>query len=355
MKEAAVAVILGLFLALWGPAPTITGVTPANAIVNTKAAVSISGKQFNKTTTVKLSRAGQSDIVAYDVKLISKDQLSCSFDLNGKTIGVWDLVLTNRRKFAKKERTAILANAFRIEYAKPTIASIAPSSGVANSLVPVQINGADFRTGSTVKLSKTGQPDLQLTNVNVRSGQLIQGDVDLNQAQPGTYDLTVANDDGKSAVQPGSFTVLEATQPNPDNNQTGSAPEPPAITDPNTLLQPIFFDFDRHAIRSDQINVLENNVAILKRYPDLYLLIGGNADERGTAAYNLKLSAKRAEAVKTYLVQNGIDSNQIVIYAYGEAYPLAKEHNETAWQYNRRADILVFATPPSREQGIRSK
>ncbi len=361
MKEAAVAVIIGLFLALWGPTPTITGITPSSAIVNTTAEVSISGDKFDKTTTVKLSHAGQSDIVANNIKLVSKNQLTCSFDLNGKAIGAWDLVVTNKKKLSKKERSATFANAFRIEYAEPTIVSITPQSGICNSVVTVQINGTDFRTGSTVKLSKTGNPDLRISNVKVLSDRLIQGDVDLNQAQPDTYDLTVTNDDGKVAVQAGSFTVVapepEAVQPTPENNhvEPTPSPEPATTVDPNTQLQPIFFDFDRYAIRSDQIKALADDLNILKSNPNLFILIGGNADERGTAGYNLKLSAKRAEAVKTYLLQNGIDPKQIVTYAYGEAYPLAKEHNETAWQYNRRADILVFAATPSREQGIRSK
>ena len=82
------------------------------------------------------------------------------------------------------------------------------------------------------------------------------------------------------------------------------------------------------------------------------ILLGGHADERGTREYNLELSEKRAEAIKEFLLTKGIDSSKITIYAYGKDYPIKKGHDESSWWYNRRVDILVWESPPTKEQGL---
>ena len=74
--------------------------------------------------------------------------------------------------------------------------------------------------------------------------------------------------------------------------------------------------------------------------------------KRGTGEYNLELSEKRAEAIKEFLLAKGIDLSKVAIYAYGKDYPIKKGHDESSWLYNRRVDILVWESPPTKEQGL---
>ncbi len=124
------------------------------------------------------------------------------------------------------------------------------------------------------------------------------------------------------------------------------------IAELNKSLSSIFFGFDKSAIRQDQSIALDNAVQILNTNPKLYISISGFTDERGTKKYNLALSVRRAEAVKNYLVAKGIDPARILIFAYGEEFPLKKGHNESAWRFNRRVDIRLWEALPTREQSL---
>lgn len=121
------------------------------------------------------------------------------------------------------------------------------------------------------------------------------------------------------------------------------------------LLKPIFFDFDKSNIRDDQVINLNENIAILKDHPDLYILVGGHADHYGSIDYNVALSKRRAQSVADYLVQNGIESERITIYAYGESYPYDKYEVNPDWESDRWVDILVFDLPPTWEMGIENR
>ena len=68
----------------------------------------------------------------------------------------------------------------------------------------------------------------------------------------------------------------------------------------------------------------------------------GNCDERGTEKYNLSLGQKRANAVREYLANLGVDPRQIVTVTYGALRPAVEGHNEAAWSKNRRGDFVVL-------------
>src|SRR5262245_33324489 len=71
----------------------------------------------------------------------------------------------------------------------------------------------------------------------------------------------------------------------------------------------VYFDTDAHEIRSDAAPVLDAQTAWLRRYPAVRVRIEGNCDERGTREYNLALGARRANAVRDYLVSHGITAD----------------------------------------------
>src|SRR5262245_24709182 len=73
----------------------------------------------------------------------------------------------------------------------------------------------------------------------------------------------------------------------------------------------VYFDFDSYSVRADAAPVLDAQAAWLGRYPVVMIRIEGNADERGTREYNLALGARRANAVRDYLVSHGVAAARI--------------------------------------------
>jgi len=127
---------------------------------------------------------------------------------------------------------------------------------------------------------------------------------------------------------------------------TEKAP-PPAPVDLQELLklENIYFDFDKHAIRSDAAIELAKIVEILNRYPVINLEILGHTDLRGPAAYNERLSAQRAASTKQWLVDKGISADRITTFGYGEKRPIndcaTKKCTKEQHYKNRRTEFLI--------------
>lgn len=104
-------------------------------------------------------------------------------------------------------------------------------------------------------------------------------------------------------------------------------------------LEAIHFDFDKYNIRSDASQKLNNHAEWLKSNPKVNIIIEGNTDEWGTEEYNLALGERRANAAKSYLSNLGISSDRMSTISYGESRPVNPEHNQAAWDANRRDDF----------------
>ncbi len=109
----------------------------------------------------------------------------------------------------------------------------------------------------------------------------------------------------------------------------------------STLAAMIHFDLDKSNIRSDDMGMLDQKVAILQANPELKIRIGGHCDERGSDEYNLALGNRRAQSAKQYLVSHGIDASRIETQSWGEEKPLVDGHDESAWSQNRRDEFEV--------------
>jgi len=107
-------------------------------------------------------------------------------------------------------------------------------------------------------------------------------------------------------------------------------------------LQDVHFDYDRYDLRSEDRSTLQANAEWLKQNPAAKVEIEGHCDNRGTVEYNLALGAKRAKAVKDYLVSLGIAGDRMSTISYGEELPLCREENEACWSRNRRAHSVVL-------------
>ncbi len=108
-------------------------------------------------------------------------------------------------------------------------------------------------------------------------------------------------------------------------------------------LTDAFFDFDQADLREDARTALAADAQWLKKHASVQVLIEGHCDERGTAAYNLALGDRRANAAKEYLVSLGIDASRIRTVSYGKERPFCTESNESCWQKNRRAHLVITA------------
>jgi peptidoglycan-associated lipoprotein len=106
-------------------------------------------------------------------------------------------------------------------------------------------------------------------------------------------------------------------------------------------LKPIYFDFDKAALRPDAVDALTNNTAWLKENADTLVLIEGNCDERGTAEYNLALGDRRAKSAMEYLEANGIPKERLSTVSYGKERPVCTENTEECKNQNRRADFRI--------------
>ncbi len=136
-----------------------------------------------------------------------------------------------------------------------------------------------------------------------------------------------------------------STTPAPTSGTGSEFREDPVRTDPggvrsDTILQSVYFDFDRYEIREDAKPVLRASARGIKsnsRWGNI--TIEGHCDERGSEEYNLALGERRANGVKRYLVDLGVPSSRLRTVSFGEAKPAVMGHDESAWRYNRRAEF----------------
>jgi peptidoglycan-associated lipoprotein len=110
-----------------------------------------------------------------------------------------------------------------------------------------------------------------------------------------------------------------------------------------TLTRQIYFDFDSSSLRSDQRSAAEAKVPVLTGNTALRIRIEGNADERGSAEYNIALGMRRAAEMKRFLTERGVNGSRIETVSFGEERPVCTAHEESCWQQNRRDDFRITA------------
>jgi len=106
-------------------------------------------------------------------------------------------------------------------------------------------------------------------------------------------------------------------------------------------LKSLFFDFDKSVLRPDAVDALSSNLTWLKDNADTFVLIEGNADERGTAEYNLALGDRRAKSTQDYLEANGITKDRMSTVSYGKERPSCTDATEECRAQNRRSDFRI--------------
>jgi OmpA-OmpF porin, OOP family len=125
------------------------------------------------------------------------------------------------------------------------------------------------------------------------------------------------------------------------------APQPPAATKV-TYAADAFFDFDKSVLKPEGRAKLDDLVGKVKGINLEVIIAVGHTDSVGTDAYNQRLSVRRAEAVKAYLVSKGIEKNRVYTEGKGEKQPVADNKTAEGRAKNRRVEIEVVGTRANR-------
>ena len=108
-------------------------------------------------------------------------------------------------------------------------------------------------------------------------------------------------------------------------------------------LKKIYFEYNSDVIKQESYKILDTITAAIANNPQItFIEIQGHADERGPNHYNLKLTTRRAAAVKKYLVGKGIDESRLRSVGYGEYCPIRDDKTEEAYEENRRVEFIIL-------------
>ena len=107
----------------------------------------------------------------------------------------------------------------------------------------------------------------------------------------------------------------------------------------------VHFDYDSSDLSNEDYQTLQAHAQFLMANANSRLALTGHTDERGTREYNMALGERRAKAVQSYLVTNGVNAGQLEAVSYGKEMPINAGHNEAAWKENRRVELNYEAVP----------
>lgn len=108
----------------------------------------------------------------------------------------------------------------------------------------------------------------------------------------------------------------------------------------------VHFDYDSSDLSNDDYRTLQAHAQFLMANANSKIALTGHTDERGTREYNMALGERRAKAVQSYLVTNGVNPGQLEAVSYGKEMPVNLGHSEAAWKENRRVELNYEAVPP---------
>jgi peptidoglycan-associated lipoprotein len=130
-------------------------------------------------------------------------------------------------------------------------------------------------------------------------------------------------------------------QPQPQQRPAAEKAAEPAVPERFVTLDAVHFDFDRADLRAEEQAQLTRVAAILRANPNATVVIEGHADRRGTDEYNQRLSQRRAEAVRRFLISQNVDARQIEAVPLGERKPAETGNDEAAYARNRRVEFRL--------------
>jgi peptidoglycan-associated lipoprotein len=214
----------------------------------------------------------------------------------------------------------------------PATESAAPTATISADPLAIDLGQSvvlNWRTqnATTVTIDGIGQ-------VNVNGTQTV------SPANSTNFHL-VAKGDGGTAEANVRVTVrvpVAPTVPASTGNLPGDMGSDEAF---HQNVPDAFFDYDSYELRPDAQAATAQAAAYLAAHPAIRVVIGGYADERGSAEYNLALGENRANSARSALLTAGVAPNRLRIISYGKEKQFCTEENETCWQQNRRAQFTL--------------
>jgi len=148
----------------------------------------------------------------------------------------------------------------------------------------------------------------------------------------------------KLAAKP--VPVVEAPKPAPPAPVEEKAPEPKAET-PAAPVQPDFnfknvqFEFNSGVLKTASFSILDKAATEIKKDPAAKFVINGHSSAEGTPEHNMSLSVDRANSVKSYLVNAGVNAANLEIKGHGSTEPMTPNDTEAGKILNRRVEIKI--------------
>jgi peptidoglycan-associated lipoprotein len=159
-----------------------------------------------------------------------------------------------------------------------------------------------------------------------------------------TDNQSTANDTQATGTSPTQASSRPAGAPAPHSasqigmGQGGSSRAATRGSSPNA--RSVYFEYDKSELSAEDRRLIEANARYLRQHPDSKVRVEGNADERGSAEYNLALGQRRAENVARALRAGGVTEDRLEAVSYGKEKPKAEGHDEKSWAENRRSDMV---------------
>lgn len=150
----------------------------------------------------------------------------------------------------------------------------------------------------------------------------------------------------------GNYMVApdQARQPNETpGDPNSSIPGIEAFKDPSKdpalagTFQNILFEYNSNQVKGDRnLGIIHNVADYMKSHSNTYIFVEGHCDERGPEAYNLALGARRSNAIRNMLIQEGVNPDHIFTISYGKERPLVAGVEESQWSLNRRGQFKIY-------------
>lgn len=199
------------------------------------------------------------------------------------------------------------------------VVSLDPAWGEALKPFKATLYGAAFERGSQVSFGP-----VQAAKVSWRDDNTLL--VAVPPLEAGSWDITVRGPSGDSATLRRGLTIQPAQQV-----------AVTAMCDTSTFP----FDLDSSTLSASTRSALDELVSCLaQRQGEIRL--EGHCDSRGTTEYNLALGQRRANAVRGYLISQGVAPDRVTTISFGEERPLESGQGEAAWSANRRVELRVL-------------
>ncbi len=243
---------------------------------------------------------------------------------------------------------------FTLVFALATVAALSGCHKKQNNVNPASLGPTAGPSGAAPTASLTADPltiDLgQSVVLNWRttnaSSVTIEGigPVPVNGTQtvaPSNsteFHLVAKNDSGSTDATVRVTVRVPSAPAAPTADNSGEMGSDAAF---HAAVPDAFFDYDSYELRPDAQQAASAAAAYLTSHPAIRIVIGGYADERGSAEYNLALGENRANAARQALLAAGIAPSRVRVVSYGKEKQFCTEQTESCYQQNRRAQFSL--------------